>query len=89
MNISGVIVRAKPEQQGAVCDRLRAIPGVELHLEADGGRMVLTVEDGAGWSTEESLLKVHQVEGVVSASLVYQFNDDYPGTQVNSAEAQP
>lgn len=87
MNISGVIIRARPEQQRDVRDRLLAIPGVELHLEGDGGRMVLTVEDGAGWSTEESLLKVHQVEGVVSASLVYQFNDDR--TQVNSAEAHP
>jgi nitrate reductase NapD len=83
MNISGVIVRTRPEQHGDVRDRLLAIPGVQLHLEGGGGRMVLTVEDGAGWSTEESLLKVHQVEGVVSASLVYQFNDD----RVNSAEA--
>jgi len=87
MNISGVIVRARPEHQAVVRDRLLAIPGVELHLEGGGGRMVLTVEDGAGWSTEESLLKVHQVEGLLSASLVYQFNDDT--TQVNSAEAQP
>ena len=84
MNISGVIVRARPEQQVNVRDRLLAIPGVQLHLEGNGGRMVLTVEDGSGWSTEESLLKVHQVEGVISASLVYQFNDD----RVNSAEAQ-
>jgi len=87
MNISGVIVRARPEQQADVRDRLLAIPGVQLHLEGNSGRMVLTVEDGTGWSTEESLLKVHQVEGVVSASLVYQFNDDR--IQVNSAEAQP
>lgn len=87
MNISGLIVRARPEQHADVRDRLRVIPGVQLHLEGDGGRMILTVEDGADWSTEESLLKVHQVEGVVSASLVYQFNDD--STQANSAETQP
>lgn len=85
MNISGVIVRARPERQGDVRASLLAIPGVELHLEGDGGRMVLTVEDGASWSTEDSLLKVHQVEGVLATSLVYQFNDD--SMQVNSAEA--
>ena len=87
MNISGVIVRTRPERQAIVRGRLLAIPGVQLHAEGDGGRMVVTVEDGAGWSTEDSLLKVHLVEGVVSASLVYQFNDDIPGTVVNSAEA--
>lgn len=88
MNISGVIVRARPELREIVRGRLLAIPGVELHAEGDGGRMVLTVEDGENWSTEDSLLKVHLVEGVVSASLVYQFNDDIPGTVVNPAEAK-
>ena len=88
MNISGVIVRAQPGQQAAVRGRLLAIPGVELHVEDDGGRMVVTVEDGAGWSTQDSLLQVHLVEGAMSASLVYQFSDDIPVTVVASAEAQ-
>lgn len=88
MNISGVIIRAQPAQQAAVRDRLLAIPGVELHVEDDGGRMVVTVEDGEGWSTQDSLLQVHLVEGAMSASLVYQYSDDNPGTVVKSLEAQ-
>lgn len=88
MNISSVIVRAQPDQQAAVRDRLLAIPGVELQAEDDDGRMVVTVEDGEGWSTQDSLLQVHMVEGAMSASLVYQFSDDVPVTPVKSVEAQ-
>lgn len=88
MNISGVIIRTQPEHQAAVRDRLLAIPGVELHAEDDGGRMVVTVEDGESWSTQDSLLQVHMVEGAMSASLVYQYSDDVPGTAVKSLEAQ-
>ncbi len=75
MNISSVVIRARPGGAAEVSDRLRAIPGVELQAAADE-RMVVTVEDGDGWSVEDSLLKVHQVEGVVSATLVYQYSDD-------------
>ena len=75
MNISSLVVRARPGATAEVVAHLHEIPGVQLH-SSEGERMVLTVEDGAGWSTEDSLLKVHTVEGIVSATLVYQYSDD-------------
>lgn len=85
MNISSVIIRTQPDRQDSVRGRLLAIPGVELQAEDDEGRMVVTVEDGDGWSAQDSLLQVHLVEGLMSASLVYQYSDDLPGTAVISA----
>ena len=77
MNVSGVLVRARPEYLPGVLSALGEIPGVEVHgVEETQGRVVVTVEDGTGWSAEESLLKVHLLEGISDAALVYQYSDE-------------
>ncbi len=37
--------------------------------------MAVTVEDRPGASFEQTLLDIHQVEGVISATLVYQHSE--------------
>jgi len=77
MNISGVLLRVRPERLTEVLSHLRDIPGVEIHsAKEDGGYIVVTVEDGHGYSVEDSLLKVHLVDGIANASLVYQYSDN-------------
>lgn len=77
MNVSGVLVRARPERLPGVLAELAGIPGVEVHgVEEGQGRVIVTVEDGTGWSAEESLLKVHLVDGISDAALVYQYSDE-------------
>lgn len=77
MNISGVLVRARPDQFTTVLDALRGIAGVSIHqTEPARGGIVVTLEDGDGYSVEDSLLKLHLVEGISDASLVYQYSDD-------------
>lgn len=71
MNITGVLVHAHPDRQAAVRDRLAALPGVEVHASAPGGRLVVTVEDVAEARAADTLLAVHRLPGVVSAALVY------------------
>ncbi len=77
MNISGVLVRARPDQFATVLEALHGIAGVSIHqTEPARGGIVVTLEDGDGYSVEESLLKLHLVEGISDASLVYQYSDD-------------
>lgn len=76
MNISSVILRALPEQLPGVRDSLAAIPGIEIHADGGDGRLVLTIEDGTGSAPSDIFLKLHQLDGVISASLVYQYCDD-------------
>ena len=77
MNISGVLVRARPERFPEVMAALQTIGGAQVHQsDESGGRIVLTLEDGPGHSVEESLLKVHLVDGISDAALVYQYSDD-------------
>jgi len=77
MKIASLVVRAKPEDFPELRETLRAIPGVELHGEsAETGRMVLTVEDGDGYSVVDSILAVNLTEHVLALSLAYEYTDE-------------
>jgi len=77
MNISGVVVRTRPESVKDVAGRLRHLPGVALHAMTDDGRMVITVEDTTeGHPVSETVLSVETMDGVLSTSLAYHYCDD-------------
>jgi periplasmic nitrate reductase NapD len=76
MNISGVILRAWPEKLGGVRNDLAAIPGVEIQADGGDGRLVLTIEDTDGCAPPDIFLKLNELDGVICASLVYQYCDD-------------
>ena len=71
MNISGVIVHARPDQVGAVRGRLIDIAGVEVHAATDDGRLIVTVEEANDRQLADPVLSLQQVPGVLAASMVY------------------
>ncbi len=71
-----VIAETLPNALHGVRTGLAAIPGVEIHADGNDGRLVLTIEDGEGYALPDVFLKLHQLDGVISASLVYQYCDD-------------
>ena len=77
MNICGVLVHAMPAVADEVAAALENLPGVELHMRADAGRLIVTIEDTDQTSAVDGLAKIHALPGVVSAALVYhQFEPD-------------
>ncbi len=76
MNISGVLVHAHPEQADDVKTRLLEIPGVEVHAVTENGRLIITVEDDDEKMVADTMLNLHQCEGVISAAMIYQFGND-------------
>ena len=76
MNISSVVIRTRPEQLAGVRASLAALPGVELHTETPDGRLVVTVEDTNVATAADTYLRLHNIDGVLGASLVYQYSDD-------------
>ncbi len=77
MNISGVVVRTRPESLNDVAGRLNKMPGVALHATSGDGRMVITVEDTPeGRRVSETILSVETMDGVLSTSLAYHYCDD-------------
>lgn len=76
MNISSVVLRSLPRHQPQLLTELVQLPGVEVHAQDDNGRLVLTIEDGSTQSASETYVRLHDLSGVLSVSLVYQYSDD-------------
>lgn len=77
MNIASLVVRAKPEDFPGVLAFLEEVPGVEVQGKAlETGRIVITIEDGDGWSVTDSILKVNLGPGVQGVTLAYEYTDE-------------
>ncbi|MDX9699945.1 MAG: chaperone NapD [Rhodocyclaceae bacterium] len=83
MRIASLVLRAKPEDFDELKRMLRDIPGVEVHGESvESGRMVVTVEDGEGYSVTDSILAINLARPVLSLTLAYEYSDEEPGSTV-------
>lgn len=71
MNISGVLVHARPEKAEEVARRLEALPGVEVHAISAEGRLVVTVEEAETRMLADKVVQVQDVPGVISAAMIY------------------
>jgi nitrate reductase NapD len=75
-NICGVLVHTRPGNVADVQARLADLPGVEVHAATEEGRVVVTVEDTPDRLALDTINDIFQTEGVINASLVYQYTDD-------------
>jgi len=71
MNISGVLVRSRPEKLDAVRARLEELTGVEVHGANPDGRLVVTVEEDGDRAMADTVLRMQDLPGVISASMIY------------------
>jgi len=72
LNLCGVLVLARVNKAATVRARAAAMPGVEVHALTGNGRLVLTVEDSPGQPGIDTISAINAIEGVLSASVVYQ-----------------
>ncbi len=71
MNISGVLVKAYPENLTTIQETLATMNGVEIHGNNDDGRIVITVEDVSANNITDTLTEIQAVPGVLSAAMIY------------------
>ncbi len=77
MNISSVIVHAKPARLSSVRSTLEQIPGVEIHAATDDGKLVITIETESDGETASTFDRINVMDGVMSAAMVFhQFESD-------------
>ena len=77
MNISSIIVHAKPTQLSSVRGNLAQIPGVEIHAATDDGKLVVTIETETDGETASTFDRINVMDGVMSAAMVFhQFESD-------------
>lgn len=76
MNISGVLVRSRPENIDAVWQGLEQLAGVEVHGANPDGRLVVTVEEQSDQGMADAVVRLQDLPGVIAASMIYhQFED--------------
>ena len=75
-NICSALVHVKQEMLDSVRQTLESQQGVEVHAESDNGRLIVTIEDEYRKNIGERIMKFYEIEGVYSASMIYQFSDD-------------
>jgi nitrate reductase NapD len=78
MNISSVIVIPHPDHIDAVRLRLQDVDGVELHAVSPEGKMIVTIEADDDRTTTGTYEFISQLDGVLSASMVYHQNESDP-----------
>jgi len=79
MNLSGILVVAKPEWHGQVLENLRALDGVEVHQdEPETGRIVV-VQEAEDINAEVAALRsIKAVPHVLMAEMVYHYVAEDP-----------
>jgi nitrate reductase NapD len=76
MNISGITIDASPDKAAALQARLTDLSGVEIHAAEENGKMVVTIEDTPDNVPADILMDIQNMQGVLSASLIYNYCDD-------------
>jgi len=79
IDICGILIHAQPTKLEAVQTQLKALHGTEIHA-VENGRIVLTVEGEIPSddnphpdnSAAEILKQIQQLQGVLSAAMIYQ-----------------
>lgn len=75
-NICGVLIHAQHEHVNRIKQSLISQQGVEVHAVSDDGRLVVTVEGASRKQVADIIMKFHELQGVLSAAMIYQFSDD-------------
>lgn len=75
-NICSALVHAKQDKIDSVKMILESQQGVEVHAKSDDGRLIVTIEDEYRKQVGDRIMGFYEIDGVLSASMIYQFSDD-------------
>ncbi len=73
MSISGLVIHTRPIQTEAVVRKISAVSGAEIHAATDDGRLVVTVDEPDDAKASDTFVRIQDLDGVVSVSLVYNY----------------
>ena len=85
MNISSVIVIPHPERVASVTAALGELPGVEVAIVSPEGKIIATIETEGDAETVRCYEFISQIDGVMSASMVYHQHETEPEVEITVA----
>ena len=75
-NVCGLVVHVAPGAAQRAIAAISALPGCDVHLEADGGRLIVTAMDTEDALAIDQVAEINRVPGIVSTSLAYHLIED-------------
>ncbi len=85
MNMSGILVVAKPEQCEEVVKVLATLPGIEVHqTDPETGKIVIVQEAESIDKEADGARRIQEIPGVVSVNMVYHYFADDPSLKYPS-----
>ena len=87
MNISSAVVHARPGDVAVVRAGLATLAGVEVHGVSPEGKLIVTIETDDDDSNAATCQRIGQLDGVMSAAMVYHQTESEPEMEV-SVEAR-
>ena len=76
MKIVSLLLKFLPQHAEAVASAVGAVHGASVAHDNGDGRMIVLVEDGPDYAVSDSILQVHTIPQVMSATLSYEYSDD-------------
>lgn len=89
VDIVGLLVHTRPQQAPAVRKRLEKWPGVEVHMVAPDGRLVVTVESCDEPGIARTLDRIGAIVGIQSTALVYHHTELLVNEPTANKECKP
>lgn len=82
MNISSAIVHARPGKLSTVEAGLAGLAGVEVHAISVEGKLIVTIETEDDHSNVATYERIGQLDGVLSAAMVYHQTESEPFKEI-------
>ncbi len=89
MNISSVIVHARPGHAEVVQRALASVDGVEVHAVSPEGKLIVTIESPGDRETADTYAAIGQMDHVMSTSMVYHQTEADPEQEISVAPNMP
>jgi len=77
LHVSGVLVRVRAGSVARACTHLESLPGVSVEAAIDAGRIIVIIEHESAAGLADTFHAIHETSGVLSASLVYHYSDEF------------
>ncbi|MDP2135054.1 MAG: chaperone NapD [Sulfuritalea sp.] len=82
MNISSAIIHALPGNVAIVQAGLATLAGVEVHGISPEGKLIVTIETEDEGSNADTYQRIGQLDGVMSAAMVYHQTESEPDKEI-------
>lgn len=76
LHIASLVVHAAPRRCDGIAEAIAALPGAQVHAVSASGKLVVTLEADTADTMARCVARIQQIDGVLSAALVYQCADD-------------